>query len=65
MTATVRITDDGASVDGCPVEVPAGLDPLRYCLDQVCRDDGPVRALIVDERDAWEYRVVVHPDGPT
>lgn len=63
MAATVRITDDGASVDGRPVEVPAGLDPLRCCLDRVCRDDGPVRALIVDERDAWEYRVLVHPDG--
>jgi len=22
-----------------------------------------VRTLIVDERDGWEYRVVVHPDG--
>ena len=63
MTATVRITGDGASVDGRLVEVPAGLDPVRCCLDRVCRDDGPVRALIVDERDAWEYRVVVHPDG--
>jgi hypothetical protein len=63
MTATVRITGDGASVDGCPVEVPAGLDPVRCCLDRVCRDDGPVRALIVDERDGWEYRVVVHQDG--
>ena len=63
MTATVRITGDGASVDGRPVEVPAGLDPVRCCLDRVCRDDGPVRALIVDERDGWEYRVVVHPDG--
>ena len=63
MTATVRITGDGASVDGRLVEVPAGLDPVRCCLDRVCRDDGPVRAVIVDERDAWEYRVVVHPDG--
>src|SRR3954451_5334605 len=63
MTATVRITGEGASVDGRRVEVPAGLDPVRCCLDRVCRDDGPVRALIVDERDAWEYRVVVHPDG--
>ncbi len=63
MTATVRITGEGASVDGLLVEVPAGLDPVRCCLDRVCRDEGPVRALIVDERDAWEYRVVVHPDG--
>lgn len=63
MTVTVRITGDGASVDGRLVEVPAGLDPVRCCLDRVCRCDGPVRALIVDERDGWEYRVVVHPDG--
>lgn len=63
MTATVRITGEGASVDGCLVEVPAGLDPVRCCVDRVCRDDGPVRALIVDERDGWEHHVVVHPDG--
>ena len=63
MTATVRITGEGASVDGRRVEVPAGLDPVRYCLDQVRHDDGPMRVLIVDERDGWEYRVVVHPDG--
>jgi hypothetical protein len=55
MTTTVRVTGGGASVDGRPVEVPAGLDPVRCCLDRVRRDDGPVRALIVDERDAWEY----------
>ncbi|MDT0353963.1 hypothetical protein [Pseudonocardia charpentierae] len=63
MTATVRITDEGASVDGRLVEVPAGIDPVRCCLDSVCRDESPVRALIVDERDGWEYRVLVHPDG--
>jgi hypothetical protein len=68
-----RITRDDShrpaavTVDGQPVEVPAGGDPATLALalvaEQARRESCDVRAVIVDDRDDWEHRLTARSDG--